>query len=77
LEVHWNYSNAAPALLVEVAEYLVAQVANEQQLLSCESELKRIEELNSEAIFLWNPIKKRLVPWIDLKKSDKIYFHQP
>lgn len=34
---------------------------------------KEIETWNKEAGELWNPIKKRFVPWVDLKKLDKYY----
>jgi hypothetical protein len=66
--------------VLEVAGYLFGEVINEQRMLSSESELyifrKKIEALNSEAIDLWNPIKKKFVPWIDLKQLDKLYFRQ-
>jgi hypothetical protein len=38
--------------------------------------LQRIVDLNSDAGVLWNPVKKKFVPWIDLKRFDRVYFHQ-
>ena len=66
--------------VLEVAGYLFGEVINEQQILSNESELKllrkKIEALNSESIYLWSPIKRKFVPWIDIKQLDKLYFHR-
>jgi uncharacterized membrane protein YgcG len=32
-----------------------------------------LETLNNEAGVLWSPVKKKFVPWIDLKRLDKIF----
>lgn len=32
-----------------------------------------VEQLNKESQLLWNPIQKKLVPWINLKKLDELY----
>ena len=34
---------------------------------------KLVVSLNRDAIPLWNPLKKKFVPWIDVKKMDKMH----
>eukprot|EP00539_Tryblionella_compressa_P004662 CAMPEP_0178752406 /NCGR_PEP_ID=MMETSP0744-20121128/11049_1 /TAXON_ID=913974 /ORGANISM="Nitzschia punctata, Strain CCMP561" /LENGTH=240 /DNA_ID=CAMNT_0020406129 /DNA_START=151 /DNA_END=873 /DNA_ORIENTATION=+ len=67
--------------VLEVTGYLFGEAVDERQILSNTAELrafrKRIVGLNKENGVLWSPIKKKFVPWIDLKQLDKIYFHQP
>jgi hypothetical protein len=36
---------------------------------------RRIDDMNSESTPLWNPIRKKVVPWIDLKRLDRDFFH--
>ena len=37
---------------------------------------RRLDEWNEQAGVLWNPIKKRFVPWVDIKKLDQCYQYQ-
>jgi hypothetical protein len=34
-----------------------------------------VESLNKDTVPMWNPTKKKFVPWISLKKLDKTYHH--
>jgi hypothetical protein len=49
----------------------IAQYHSQQR--DCTEFRKKVERWNKQAGVLWNPIKKKFVPWMDLKKIDKIY----
>lgn len=65
--------------VLDVAGYLFGQKISDNaptNEVQYHAFLQRIVDLNLESGVLWNPAKKKFVPWIDLKRLDKIYFHQ-
>lgn len=59
--------------LIEISRIIFAGQFQPQDQLPFVHFRKQIEEWNKEAGVLWNPMKKRFVPWVDLKKLDKCY----